>query len=338
MLGFAFAPLVLDLTASTSDPFAYNAVVIAFQTTALGVFLRVSAPRVFAGCGRGPVAGLNLKGRWIAVTLLVGALVVSRAEYALFAWSSALIDTAVTAALFRLWPVLMVVALACYGRQIRVYGVEPTSVAVYVLSGRQVWLMAVAAVGAVVVVAGESADIGGVFSDGDLITGAGLAVTGAVCAAISPACSLILGDVFYRASRRDTTRRVVNAERMWYAVFAHTVGGVCYLPTSVFVSAGITQLDGDALVGAALVGAVCSGIGVLLLRTANTLTTDLSVNALFHAVAPLSLMLLVAVAGADIARPWLFTAGTVLVIVSTGTAEASSRRRPVAERWTGTAL
>ena len=65
------------------------------------------------------------------------------------------------------------------------------------------------------------------------------------------------------------------------------------------------------------------------LRVANALSSDLKINAAFYLVTPLSLAGL-AITGIDIARMWLFAAGTAAVLTLTAAVEISDRSANVA--------
>lgn len=112
---------------------------------------------------------------------------------------------------------------------------------------------------------------------------------------------------------------------MWFSVLGHAISGVAIVPLNLLMGVSFASypegLSFRAVVGGLLVGALMSGVGVLLLRVANTLTTDLGVNSVFYSMPLLSLLLLAA-AGIVIPRMDLFLIGTTLVLALTILIEA----------------
>ena len=389
VLGFAFVPLTIELTATGSNPFYFNAFATVSQTATLLIFLQFFARRTFHGCRhmKDPVTSLvrgtasvtaGKRVRWSRtwktffvegsrtydppsvgtsatvfrramfrfgwVGLPLVWLSLSRLEYAFFAWSAGHVDSAVTASLFRLWPLLMVFVLAKYGTFLRTRKMSGDA-ANYRISKRKSLLMSLTLVGATFVVLSQSEGSAlSVFTDaGAAAGGVALALAGAFFAGISPACSLIFGDQMHRMhSKTKSVRGAERSEeslwvqapvgtqplqreneglqRMWFAVLGHAVSGVAVVPLNLvlgFVTRGYPSgLSSRAILGGLLVGAFLSGLGVLLLRVANTLTSDLGVNSVFY-VMPLLSLLLLSVTGIDIPRMDLFIVGTTLILALT---------------------
>ena len=69
---------------------------------------------------------------------------------------------------------------------------------------------------------------------------------------------------------------------------------------------------------------VLSAAAIVALRAANAWSSDLKINAMFHLITPASVAGL-AVTGLDVARVWLFAAGTAAVVVLTAATELSDR-------------
>ena len=389
VLGFAFVPLTIELTASDGNPFYFNAFVTVSQTATLLVYLQFFARRTFPNCRQikdpfvfliraaAPASGerrihpaqafrfLLLEGSrtyntpttatsasrirrilfrvgWIGVPLVWLSL--SRLEYAFFAWSADKVDAAISASLFRLWPLLMIFVLAKYGKFLRARQMHGDS-AKYHISGYKSFLMSLTLVGAAFVIVSQSEGSAlDIFSDfGAALAGVVLAVAAAFFAGISPACSLIFGDQMHRlyerasgvVERKDVTASQAEQlpnptnsvdpenerlQRMWFAVFGHAISGIAIVPLNMVLGLTAqgypTGLSFRAIIGGLIVGALLSGMGVLLLRVANTLTSDLGVNSVFY-VMPLLSLLLLSTAGIEIPRMDLFIVGTTLVLALT---------------------
>ena len=399
VLGFAFVPLMIEATATDSNPFYFNAFATVAQTFTLIMYLHVYSSKTFTGSKRtrDPILqlvnhadqadtsegirlrrirlifrlfvlegsralrsemGKDEKARfvprvrtfgWMALPLIW--LVLSRLEYAFFAWSADYIDAAVTATLFRLWPLLMIFILARYGTQLRSLQLSGEATK-YHITGYKTFLMSLTLVGAVFVIMSQSdgpSILAGVRSTAGL--GIVLALVGAAFAGISPAASLIFGDQLHRIYQqstqselpasmteamnsnlqiqRDRDCRGVDGkerlERMWFSVLGHAISGIAIVPLNLVMGAVFggypAGLSFRAAIGGLVVGSLLSGVGVLLLRVANTLTTDLGVNSVFYSMPLLSLLLLAA-AGIVIPRMDLFLIGTTLVLALTILIEA----------------
>lgn len=332
VIGFACIPVTIKQTAFDSNPFFFNALATATQSLALGVWLHWFTPRVFPG-RRGLLEPLShyrrtqtqQKASTKGHRLLLGVaalpliwLVISRLEYAFFAWSALYVDTAITAALFRLWPLIMVLFLAGWAIRMRHKG-QKGGGAEYRIAKRNILAMVAASAGALVVVlsaASPSPESGG-GADG-WIAGVALALVGAVLAGLSPAASLAFGDKVSRLLKtKPGAKKQVDAKQMmWLAVFAYALSAAVVVPFNLIWGLGLGgQLTAKGVLGALLVGGLMSGLGALLLRVANSLTSDLSINAIFQSMPILSLLLL-ALAGISIPRMDLFVAGTAIMVVS----------------------
>ena len=327
VLCFACVPVVIKLTAQHSDPFWFNTAAMTAQALVLAVLLAATTS-VVPAVGWRHVGRVELLGVGAAAPMVW--LVASRMEYAFFAWSVTFVDAAITAALFRLWPLVMVLILARHAAGLRSNGIGDTA-AQRRLSTRQGALM-VLAVPAAATVAASQLDTVTAAADGwgTAIWGAGLAVAGAVLAGVSPAASLMLGDRIQRLRGPGRDDGAVAAQRVWYAVAVHAVSAAMVVPFSAAIAAATADvsLDARGVCGAVLTGTL-SALAAIGLRVANALSSDLKINAAFYLITPLSLAGL-AVTGIDIARMWLFAAGTAAVLTLTAAVEISDRSAGVA--------
>ena len=223
----------------------------------------------------------------------------------------------------------MVLTLARHATGLRANGIGGTA-AQRRLSIRQGALMVLAVPAAATVAASQIDTVAAADGWSAAIWGAGLALAGAVLAGVSPAASLMLGDRIQRRRGPGRDDGGAAAQRVWHAVAVHAVSAAVVVPFSAAVAAVTADvgLDVRGVYGAALTGTL-SALAVIGLRVANVLSSDLKINAAFYLITPLSLAGL-AVTGTDIARMWLFAAGTAAVLALTAAVEISDRSASVA--------
>ena len=316
--------MVIKTTAALSDPFVFNAAAMVVQTVALVVFLTAAAIKTSHPQRSDYRFGLPLLGVAAAVMPMLW-LVVSRMEYAFFAWSLSFVDAAVTAALFRLWPLVMVLLLARYAARLRRAGVSGVGTQRRI-SGRQGVLMVLAIPTAAVVTIsqidkGTPADGGW----GLAMWGGGLALAGAVLAGISPAVSLMLGDQLQRL-RGSKNGEVKVWQHVCDSVAAQACSSAAAVPLCAALAAFTAETPGlntRAIIGAGATG-VLSATAIIGVRAANVYSNELKINAMFQMITPLSLAGLAAT-GIDIPNMRLFVMGTVAMLLLTAAVEFSGR-------------
>ena len=272
---------------------------------------------------------------WIRMPL-IGALVGSF-DYALFAWSTQYVETAVAATAYEMWPLMLMSAMAAHQRRDRFYRGEVSAVSAEILTKGQLLLGVMAAVGLAAATlsqhsGGERLSAAGVF-------GVLLALAGGAASTLSVVASVAYGKMlFYRLAERCNQRpgHPDSGDRrrlmllLWLTMLGHVIAKLCSLPvlfaTGVAVFGADAGLDTEALAGAALFGLAISAASTLI-RVGNIETPSPAANVVLFASPVLALGLL-AVAGIDLARIELFVAGAALVVTANMAAQWSSQRRP----------
>ena len=343
----SFIPLAIRVSDSDVDPFLFNAARMAAIGVTLVAFLYASAkstlgvrPRLRELCGlvaapiraqnreimertRSPVRRVTTIIKW-SVTLPMFWMVVSLFDYALFAWSTSRVDTAVSSTIFELWPLFMVYILARYEPDTSKRGI----------SRQKVVLTTFAPVGLVFVILGQAGDWRSLTASG---WGVGLALLAAVGGGIFPAANILLGEQLDRSysdagdsgSGGDgdpagdafgvaATSDLAKKRKLWFTILGFAVA--CLLATPLNLVFGLLTFNGSlipslrAVIGGVVVGAGLIGAGAVFLRMANLYAKDLSVNAVFYIAPVLALVWLAIFAGIVVPRMDLFLIGAVLVI------------------------
>ena len=262
-------------------------------------------------------------------------VLVARFQFAFYAWSTRYIDVAVTATVFELWPVVMVIILSFFGT------VETRRRSI---SRNKLVLMCGAFVGLAFVILGQSntssESIRSFFSVGGV--GLILALAAAICSALSPAAGIILGDrlsIRFRSLHSflsqpsksfepdeqssslhpnpTSTRSSLQAgQGLWFAVMVHMVAAALSVPIHLILGlatrSDLPLLTLRSLGGGVLMGGAIIFLASLLLRSANLRTDDLGINAIFY-VAPIISLALLSLIGISLPRPDLFWMGAIFI-------------------------
>ena len=373
-INLALVPVVVHFFAMDTNPFLFNTVHLATNAVALYIFLRFSAKRHFGqstvlGVIR-MVQDLPTRGSQIRKTDDIRSLVnlfiiapndiprkrtfrfvppvlvivcaqpivwvlVARFQFAFYAWSTRFIDVAVTATVFELWPVVMVIVLSIFGT------VEARKRSI---SRNTLVLMCGAFVGLAFVILGQSntssESIRSFFSVGGV--GLILALAAAICSALSPAAGILLGDRLIARFRSlhshpsrptkpfepdeqssslhpkstSTHSKLQAGQALWFAVIVHMVAAALSVPIHLALGlatrSDLPLLTLRSLGGGVLMGGVVIFLASLLLRSANLRTDDLGINAIFY-VAPIISLGLLSLIGISLTRPDLFWMGAIFI-------------------------
>ena len=354
-LCLSFVPIYVRSTASAIHPFVFNAASwtghgIAFllfvlmgtkrgfgaDATAGSVLAQALPPRPDASVRpllarlcqvRGqPSIRSGTRSRWLTRPMVW--MVTASTNYALFFWSTRYVDVAVSAALYELWPLALVVTLArCdYPR---------AGSARREITLQKKALMVVAFFGLVLVILGQSGVTAGALSEflplG--LFGALIALLSAALAGAYPALSIVYGDALHcehmrSAKRPDRTTSqetdIDERENLWFTAVGITASSLMAVPVNVAISvvgSGSEAFDPGGrqllmgLIHGFLLGCVVVASGTLFVRLANLNSDDLGVNAILYATPVLALAWL-AIAGISLPRIDLFLAGAALVLAS----------------------
>ncbi len=109
------APLIIELTAQSSDPFDYNFLYQAVNVVIMVVFLAITKHKLFdPSLSSHPEAESSLwkEASNPAVLWPLMLTVIGSFNYALFIWSASFVETAVSSVIFELWPIVLIYLLA----------------------------------------------------------------------------------------------------------------------------------------------------------------------------------------------------------------------------------
>ena len=333
VLALSVLPLVLDFTVQESNPFVYVAIQTLSMTVALVVYLFITAERWF-GTRKlsdivGPLRNLLVtahvrrgSGRQrhrVLATLRMPLLwaVFVGLEYSLFGWSIRYVDAAVTAIIYGLWPLIMIYALIYLSD-------DAAEAQEYHMPFRKRVLTAVALVGLVIVVLGQTPEAGSLFS-GDMIPiffGMFIALLAALLNGMNPAMSIHFSDLLYEIIPYDerVNRQLRSRQKLWLALYAVTAGRLLSLPVNLAL--GFIMFGGDiSITPLGAVAAIATGLTLLpaasiLLRLANLSIYDLGANALCYAEPVFTLAWLMLFTEIVVPRFDLFIVGAAIIVLT----------------------
>ena len=321
----ACIPATVELTAGDVDPFLYNALAKAAQLPVVVVVLAATAGACCAGGGFAPRAvlgslstymlrwGNGTAPLWRAVWRMpLVWLSVCFFDYALFAWSADLVDTAVSTALMQTWPAVFMVLL------VKVQPVETRRT--IGLSG---WAAAAAGtVGVMMVLAAQ----GGGWDQ--LLTGpqwrshaagAALALAAGTLSGAAPWTTIVFGELLWERHRPHLAGGAAPAQRLWFTLVGFAAGlavsVVLNLAAAAWRSFDGLVLTPTAVVGASALGGVLLAPAAVLIRKANLDTVNAAANVALFASPALALALL-ALMGIQVGSLGLFAAGAAMILAA----------------------
>jgi len=258
-------------------------------------------------------------------------------DYAIFAWATSYVDTAVAATIFELWPIVFIAVLIRLPAIIptRAQQRNPSALASRKkISGHHWTLILAAPLGLALVFVSRTEGFSATASDyfDESIFGICLAVVSALLAGIPPALTIFYGDMLCIKNGRnlhldDTDGQPVlrpgddpdvKDQRLWYTVFTFGISLFVSIFYNALVGTFISQ-DGPAvtprlLVGGVILGAVLLAPASILLRKANHDTEDPAINGIFLGSPALALVLLAAF-GILLPRFDIFAMGATLILI-----------------------
>lgn len=104
VLVFSWMPLVIDFGLGESNPLLFNAGLSLGKIIGVVIYLRVAFPHVFSSEALRLIAS-----RTCSKAMLLGSL--SHMTYALFSWSTTLVDTVISTIVYETWPILYLALL-----------------------------------------------------------------------------------------------------------------------------------------------------------------------------------------------------------------------------------
>lgn len=330
VLALSLVPLVIDQTIEGSNPFTFVAIQTSAQIVALAIYLRLTAQGLFDTTKIkkivGPVKNLLVNSHTKSnsrINLAVWArtpffwAVIVGLEYSLFGWSIRYVDTAVATIVFALWPLVMIYALIYLSDETE--GSNP-----YHISFRKKLLTAIALIGLVVVVLGQTPEDASLFSNEMLPTVFGilLAFSAGFVNGMNPAMSIHFSDLLYdRVKRPKPIIRGLRAkQKLWLSLYAVTAGRILSLPVNLTL--GFTVFSRDlgiepkAAIAAAASGFILLPTASVLLRKANLSVSDLSINALCYAEPVFTMTWLLLLTNVEVPNFGLFMVGAVIIIAT----------------------
>ena len=287
-------------------------------------------------------------------------LTVARLDYVLFMLSIRHLDTAVSTALYEVWPIVMVLVLA----RLSSSSVETRERSISI---RKRALMFLAFIGlAIVVISQNEVNFEQIVTLSSVI-GIVLALSGGVCGGLSASVSIHYGDLLQSqyseqwetdlsklsASQRplsdtdvqsidsapSTDRLAVNnkirhAQGVWFALVGLMISCLTMVPLNLllfwtvpFETTDIAKDSHTWIVVALFAGVVAIGGSSVSLRHANLYSSDLGVNSLFF-MTPIFSFIWLSIVGIELSRLDLLWIGAALVFSMNGLIESNPDEEP----------
>ena len=312
---FSWVPLVIDFGLAGSHPLLFNAGLAAGKVIGVLIWLVFAAPRLIFD-----KAVLQLiRTRTFSKAMLLGSA--SHLTYALFAWSTAYVDTAVSAILYEAWPILYIVLLT---RLIS----TPAQPRYRNLSAMDYCLCVLAFCGLAFVIlgTGQPAPQGEAWVSGRSFPLLGIVLAiGAAAVSSLNAYNFRWGMDLHKelpgragpgkADTRQAGRSPAGPEELACVMIAFALSSLLVLPGSLalgFAVGGSLSLRSLAVSVAA--GAVLLSFGSICFRRANLETKNPAVNALAYATPVLALAWLAAFTEVQVANMAYVVIGASAII------------------------
>ena len=324
-LVYSFVPLTIDSTIESGNPFIYNMVSRLAVVFILTIFLRASVRRIF---GQGSkirsvldstknLLIFETEGRvhtassWRDIIRLpLTWMVISSAHYAFFAWSSIHIEAAISTTILELWPIIMIIVLSTVMN-------SDASDSRYHISTKKLTFCLLAPLGLAFVIFSQTDSPSELLDteNSNQLFGVILAIVALILNGISPAASLYYGRLLNRHLGAKNESQHPD-QPLWFTLLGFLAASVITVPLNFFLGLGL--FEGDlAISNRGIWGAIVSGLllgsGLTLLRRANHMTKDLSINGFFFLTPVLALVWLAA-ATISLPRIDLFVIGSTLVL------------------------
>ena len=334
-------PLIIDVTASTANPFLFNAVISGIQVTMFFLLLKGTSRAAFGtswSCremlrignvwlfwdrtGAASPRAPRKVGEWVRSPIIWGAA--GNLTFAWFVMATRYVDTATVAAVFELWVLLSVFLLARLGRLLAVGNQRP-----HHISPRHTVLASVAFVGVAFVVLSETAQVDVPSQWTAAMFGLGLAFLAALSRSLAVPTSISMGHLTHAHLGRGSPGQVDKYQLTWLSIYGvmwvRSFGAVLNLAigsVSWWFVGG--PLGWSSLFGALLM-AVAGVVAVSLVRWALHSSPSLG-SQVGHYVAPVVALTLLAVfTDVNVARVDFLLIGAALIVA----ANVLIRPRPV---------
>ena len=314
---YSFIPLAVDYSGSVDYPLTVGAGFVVGTVLSGGLVRNMmysetglSYRDIYRRCRATHVPAAS----FLAMILLVA---VSGMDFVLFTWSTAHVDTAVSAALFEIWPFAWVLWFAYTDRRLR--GPHDRHI-----TSRVTYLLMALAMPAVVLVILSSR------SSGDVGLGGGLPVAGIVLALAAPVasslgvfCFLFSDRVVFGSSpdlRWEPSSRPGGGPRfvaLSVNLASFVLGRAATVPVVLGLSwreSGFASDVWPSLLGGVLAGLFLHAPAATIVRRAHTLTNRREIIALQYLSPILAIVWLAATAGIDVYRVDLLIVGTVSIV------------------------
>ena len=284
---------------------------------------------------------------WSLIVVPLGCVCVAGASYAIFAWSASLIDTAVTSAMYEVWPMLWFLAAQHIDR----VTLGPCRTASVPFRSYAVMFLGVPATALIVFSSGVS--VSGMPFTGSHAAGLMLAFAAPVAGTAGIASNYASRRLVYESYAFQREHR--KQRPIWNDVLAapsasvsartvpagtdrtlphreldaleeaishsyHIAARILLLPVLLTVTAlkesSLTWLASGPLLGGFLIGAFLNGLGSIFLLRTHYVTERRDILALQYLSPVLSLLLLAAVTGIDIPHIGLLTLGASIIVAA----------------------
>lgn len=279
---FSSLPLVIERGGGGQTPFLFNAGMNAGVALGCLVFIVILYRRLVFN----PAILLEVARRAKDVNLALS--VVATFNFALFAWSTRLIDVSVAAILFETWPILLILLMTRLfpgGARYR----EPAP--------EMLFLLVLSLAGFAFVVVGQAGGFANIQTGGlsALIVGVILAVAGAVATSFT-AFSFRWGTDVARAIAREIPREARegfgdHSLEMFGVLVAFFIANTVAAVLNGYAGMNTGEaMDSRTLLTAVVLGAAINGIANVAWRKANLITDNLGINALANTTPVFSLV------------------------------------------------
>ena len=306
VVAWSFAPLVIDFSGGSVNPFLFN--LIWKGSTAAGVlaFLLI---RYRSLISQTAVRGLLLRRTysWSFLLMAVGNL-----DVLLFIWSIEFIDVAVATIMFELWPLILIIFTLVLFRSSGRFA--DTTIAI-------ILPLIMAFVGLVFVTLSQGVWSASSIADSNihaLAIGMVLASLAAVCSGGLVALTLRWGAEF-RVMLEHSETDVEGSEEaeLFGALFIRLVTLAPLLPVHAVIGVGV----GDSITSQAVLAGVAGGLIIgappaILFRKANLLTTNLGINSIGYATPVFALVWLFLFSRVGVVHPDHLVIGAVAIIAA----------------------
>lgn len=302
---FSLVPLVIDKGLNGSNPFLFNSGLAIGKIIGVAVWLAIACPRVLFNSN---VMRL-IRQRAFSKAMLLGST--SHFTYALFAWSTTYVDTAVSTIVYETWPILYMTLLVRLGTQTDGRSrYNRLSIVDYSLCG-------LAFLGLAYVTLSTSS-IQGASSNthiGYQSFGLILAIGAAGIASLN-AFNFQWGcDLRQYLPRRVAPQGTKDIEELACVMIAFALSSLLVLPGSIGL--GLATSGGISVRSSlisCLAGAGLLSIGSVCFRSANLQTKDPAINALSYTAPVVALGWLAIFSDIDVANKEFLVIGTTAIV------------------------